>query len=162
MESCPCGSGQPFDDCCRPYLEGDRPAPTAEALMRSRYTAYVMSNIGYIEETTHASRRDQFNRKESEAWSRKAQWETLQIVHTENGGPQDEDGLVEFVVRFRDKGRMRQHNEVAEFKQEEGRWYFMDGKAPEQAQVIRPNPKVGRNDPCPCGSRKKFKKCCGA
>jgi SEC-C motif domain protein len=161
MDNCPCGSGIDYMQCCRPYIQGDEHAPTAEALMRSRYCAYVKSAIDYIYNTTHPSKRSQFNRDESLEWSRKAQWKSLEILRTESGGVEDETGIVEFVALYQEKGKAVRHHEVAEFTKENGCWYFVDGQAPKPTQVIRQGPKVGRNDPCPCGSGRKFKKCCG-
>lgn len=161
MELCPCGSEQAYGQCCDPFISGNQPAPTAEALMRSRYSAYVKNEIDYILDTTHTRHRSDFNREDTEAWSRRADWLSLEIIRTENGGAVDEQGIVEFVARYRDKGRMCQHHEVAEFKKEGQRWFFVDGRAPEPAQTVRKGAKIGRNQPCPCGSGKKYKKCCG-
>jgi SEC-C motif domain protein len=162
MELCPCGSEQPFGACCEPFIQGVQTAPTAEALMRSRYTAHVKTEIDYIHDTIHSSRREQFNRKESTAWSKRTEWISLEIVRTENGGPDDDEGIVEFVARYREKGKLCRHHEVAEFVKEEHKWFFLDGSAPQAAPTVRKGPKVGRNQPCPCGSGKKHKKCCGA
>jgi SEC-C motif-containing protein len=162
MEICPCGSGRDYADCCEPLIQGARAAETAEALMRSRYSAYVTNQIDYIYETTHDSQRSKFNRAESQAWSRNTEWQSLEILRSEAGGSGDDSGVVEFIARYREKGKAVQHHEVADFVKEEGRWYFMDGRAPKPAQVVRQGPKIGRNDPCPCGSKKKYKKCCGA
>jgi SEC-C motif-containing protein len=161
MDPCPCGSGQAYADCCEPLIDGLRPAETAEALMRSRYSAYAKTRIDYIRETTHESQRSQFNQDESTAWSRKADWISLEILRTEDGGPEDTVGVVEFVARYREKARMVRHHEIAEFVRESDRWLFKDGHAPKPEQAIRQGPKIGRNDPCPCGSGKKYKKCCG-
>lgn len=161
MENCPCGSGNDYMQCCRPYIQGTQDAPTAEALMRSRYSAYVASEIDYIYQTTHRSQRSKFNREESLAWARKADWKSLEILGTESGGPGDQSGTVEFVALYNEKGKAVRHHEIAEFTKEDGRWYFVDGHAPKPVQSIRQGPKIGRNDPCPCGSGRKFKKCCG-
>ena len=162
MELCPCGSELPFSKCCEPYISGDQTAPTAEALMRSRYSAYVKIKIDHIHDTTHASQRSEFNREDSEAWSRRADWRSLEIIRTEKGGIDDTQGSVEFVARYRDKGKMCQHHEVAEFKKEGEQWFFFDGHAPDPVQAVRKGEKIGRNQPCPCGRGKKYKKCCGA
>ena len=161
MPLCPCGSDQPYRECCQPFIKGERNAPTAEKLMQSRYSAYVHAEMDYIHDTTHISQRDQFNREESEAWSKRADWHSLKIVRTEAGGPDDDRGVVEFVARYREKGKMCQHHEVAEFKKEGQKWYFLDGRSPGPVQAVRKRAKIGRNQPCPCGSGKKYKKCCG-
>ena len=82
----------------------------------------------------------------------------LEIVAAK-GGPDDSEGQVEFIARFREKGVKKAHHELAEFKKEAGRWYFTDGKSAPQRPLV--SAKVGRNDPCSCGSGKKYKKCCG-
>jgi SEC-C motif-containing protein len=70
--------------------------------------------------------------------------------------------MVEFIARYVEKGQTVNHHEIAQFRREEGFWYFYDGQAPKPRTIKRETPKVGRNAPCPCGSGKKFKKCCGA
>jgi len=160
MSSCPCGSGRALDQCCGPILAG-APAPTAEALMRSRYTAFTLGDIGHIERTHAPEAREDFDRANAEAWAKAAKWEGLEIRHTESGTESDETGTVEFVARFRQAGQIMAHHELATFRKVEGTWCYVDGtlnpkEAPRHVQ------KVGRNDPCPCGSGKKYKKCCGA
>ena len=162
MDLCPCGSGQPYGTCCEPLIRGAQSAPTAETLMRARYTAHAVTEIDYIQNTTHSSRRDRFDRRQSTNWSKRMDWVSLEILRTDKGGLEDEQGVVEFVAQYRDKGKLYRHHEVAEFVKEDQCWFFLDGHAPEPAQTIRKEPKVGRNQPCPCGSGKKFKKCCGA
>jgi SEC-C motif-containing protein len=160
MELCPCGSGDVYAGCCEPLIRGERDAETAEALMRSRYSAYAKVEIDYLYQTTHLSQRSKFNHEESAAWSKKAQWISLEVLRTEKGGPDEDAGIVEFVARYREKERLVNHHEIAEFVREEGGWRFKDGHSPKPEQAIRKGPKIGRNDPCPCGSGKKHKKCC--
>jgi SEC-C motif-containing protein len=143
-------------------IQGARPAPTAEALMRSRYSAHVKAEVEYIYESTHPTQRRQVNRESVAEWCQNAEWLGFEIVETAAGGPDDDIGTVEFAAHYREKGKAVDHREVAEFKREDGRWYFVDGRAPKTVQFVRQGPKVGRNDPCSCGSGKKYKKCCGA
>ena len=158
MENCPCGSGAGFADCCSPFITGT-PAPTAEAVMRARYSAYVKVDVDYIFETTHPDARRDYDHKGTKEWAEGSEWLGLEIVATENGGEQDTEGKVEFVAAYRYKGLRRSHHERARFAKVEDKWYFVDGEA------VTPQPlaagKVGRNDPCPCGSGTKYKKCCG-
>ncbi len=161
MEPCPCGSQLAYSDCCEPLIRGTQNAPTAEALMRSRYTAHVKTEVDYIYETTHPTQRKNCNRDSVAAWSKKSEWQGLEVLKTEAGGAEDQSGTVEFIARYREKGKAVRHHEIAEFSRNEGRWYFKDGHAPKAIQAIRQGPKIGRNDPCPCGSGKKSKKCCG-
>ncbi len=161
MSLCPCGSGKAYADCCEPLISGEQTAQSAEALMRSRYSAYVNRDIDYVYDTLHPKKRHGFNRKESEQWARRSEWVSLEILRTEDGMPQDRSGVVEFIARYRQKDKPVQHHEVAEFVKEDDRWYFWDGTTPKIEQSVRKGPKLGRNDPCVCGSGKKYKKCCG-
>jgi SEC-C motif domain protein len=160
METCPCGSERPYDDCCRPLIEGRQNAETAEALMRSRYSAFVKTEIDYLCSTIPPAQQKNFNRPEAVKWSENSEWEGLEIIETGEGGPDDEAGTVEFIARFREKDKKVEHHEIAQFGKIDGRWYFIDGQAPKPKTVVHQGPKIGRNDPCPCGSGKKYKKCC--
>jgi SEC-C motif-containing protein len=161
MDRCPCGSEKDYSLCCQSLINGDRDADTAEALMRSRYSAHAKQAFDYIFDTTLPANRQDADRKSTAAWSRKLDWQRLEVRRIENGGPEDVSGIVEFVARYRKDGRAFDHHEVAEFVREDGRWFYKDGQAPQQVQAVRQGPKVGRNDPCTCGSGKKYKKCCG-
>jgi SEC-C motif-containing protein len=161
MESCPCGSGQAFGDCCEPLIQGKKYAQTAEDLLRSRYTAHVITDVDYIYDTTHPAQRRNVDRDRVAAWSRKSEWLGLEIIQTQAGQPSDDSGTVEFIARYREKGKTMEHREIAEFKKHESRWFFFDGQPPKPTQFIREGKKIGRNDPCPCGSGRKYKKCCG-
>jgi SEC-C motif domain protein len=159
--TCPCTSGLPFAHCCEPFLAGSAVPETAEKTMRSRYTAYARANIPYLMETLHPENRDEGDEEAARRWAERSDWTGLDIVATEGGGAGDSEGRVEFVARFRDrKGETHSHHEVSRFLKVDGRWLFRDGHGPEQAPVRNASPKVGRNDPCPCGSGKKYKKCC--
>lgn len=161
MEKCPCGSEKEYADCCEPLIKGERPAENPEALMRSRYTAYAKKFTDYIVETTHPDQLQADTRKTVEDWSKKTQWHSLQVVECTGGGPDDSEGTVEFIADYTEKGKKRKHHELAEFKKKNDKWFFFDAKMPQIRQYVRPEPKVGRNEPCPCGSGKKYKKCCG-
>jgi SEC-C motif domain protein len=160
-ELCSCDTKKPFSECCEPVLKGVRTPATAVELMRSRYTAYVRHEIDYIMNTLSPTRKKDTDRKATEEWSRDTQWEGLEIVSTVKGGPEDETGSVEFIAKFREKEEAKTHHELATFVKLKGSWYFEDGRTPPQKPVKSEGPKVGRNDPCPCGSGKKYKKCHG-
>ncbi|HVU15876.1 MAG TPA: YchJ family protein [Candidatus Didemnitutus sp.] len=161
MSNCPCGSGRSFEECCGPILAGT-PAPTAEALMRSRYTAYVKHDIAHLERTLSVAQRKDFSADSAKQWAETSEWLGLTILRTEKGGEQDDAGAVEFSAKFRAEGQDHEHVEAALFNREEGRWVYAGQLDQPGKTVRRESPKVGRNDPCPCGSGKKFKKCCGA
>ena len=157
--SCHCGAGTSYEACCQPYVTGERDAPSAEALMRSRYSAYVEGAIDYIAETHHPAKRDDFDHEGAAVWARSAAWKDLEIVESENAG--DDEGIVEFKARYVQEGNTITHHERSRFKRIDGRWFYDDGRMITEP-VKRASPKLGRNDPCHCGSGKKFKKCCGA
>lgn len=160
-KNCPCGTGKAFDACCGPYIAGTAPAPTAEALMRSRYSAYATGAIDYVQQTLAEAQRGSFDREAAEAWSKNSEWLGLDIHASREGGENDERGEVEFTASFAINGMPQQHRERAEFRREGGAWVYEDGDVKGNPTVRRDAPKVGRNDPCPCGSGKKHKKCCG-
>ena len=161
MEMCPCGSTRTYEECCGLLIKGERPAVTAEQVMRSRYSAYVKVETDYLFSTTHPDHRQGYDHKGTKLWAENSQWEGLEILGTSGGGPEDSEGEVEFIACYREKGLKKQYHENAHFKKENGIWYFTEGAAVAPKPIIRTEPKVGRNDPCPCGSGKKFKKCCG-
>lgn len=145
----------------RPFIEGKASPKTAAELMASRYVAYATGAVDYLLDSQDPKTRSTVDRKATESWSRDSEWLGLEIVRSEAGGPSDETGEVEFIARYRRSGKEHVHHELAQFRRSEGRWYFVDGEHVAQAPVRRATPKVGRNDPCPCGSGKKYKKCCG-
>lgn len=159
MNFCHCGSKKELKNCCGPILSGSKMPETAEETMRARYSAYVTGNISFIEETHHSDTRKEFDPEGAKEWSKKANWLGLQIKNVQNGGPDDEEGNVEFIATYEMDGEEKNHHEYSTFKKENGKWYFHDGHV-YGLTIERQGPKVGRNDPCPCGSGKKYKKCC--
>lgn len=166
-QTCPCRAQDaepaPLSACCGPYVEGERPAPSAEALMRSRYSAYALGHIDYLQDTLAPEHRASFDRKGAAVWSKKSQWLGLDIEATENGQPGDVKGHVDFTAHYVAEGVRQAHRERALFRFDAGdrRWYFVEGETRKSAPVVR-EARPGRNDPCSCGSGKKYKKCCGA
>jgi len=162
MSICHCGSGLEFDACCGPIIAG-APAPTAEALMRSRYTAYVVRAYDHLGKTLSEAQRQDFDPADAKRWAENSEWLGLTIHQTEKGGPDDKEGLVQFTARFKAEGKDNDHTEAAVFtRDEKNLWVYAGHLQPKGQPVRREAPKTGRNDPCPCGSGKKFKKCCGA
>lgn len=159
MTPCHCGSGAAYSACCEPIISGARYAETAQQLMRARYSAYVGVQMDFIFETTHPGQRQGYDHEGTKQWAESSEWLGLEIVGTTKGGQLEDDGEVEFIARFREKGILREHHENARFKKENGLWYFSEGSMvkPKPMTVNRP----GRNDPCGCGSGIKYKKCCG-
>jgi len=116
--------------------------------MRSRYTGYVLKLSEYLSRTWHSSTRP----SSLDIADDQTPWQRLEIIATDKGGQNDAEGSVEFAAFFRG-GQM---HERSRFVKEDGRWFYLDGEIMPPASMK----KVGRNDPCPCGSGKKYKKCC--
>ena len=154
LSKCECGSDVSANRCCVRYVGGEVAAPTAQALMRSRYFAFIHRNAEYLLESWHPSRRPTTLDFEQDT----TQWQKLQILDCVDGDVNDTRGIVEFKAYYVDGGRRHCLHERSSFIRETGRWYYVDGVVPEPLSP----PKVGRNQPCPCGSGKKFKRCCGA
>ena len=158
---CPCGSGKTYAECCEPIIKGTKKAPTAESLMRARYTAYEKQEIDFIINTCEDSVEvAEIDRKATEDWSKNSTWHGLQILRTEKGTESDEEGVVEFEATYTRKQIRDVHHEMAYFKKINGEWVYSVGQL-KTTTVVREGEKIGRNDPCPCGSGKKYKKCCG-
>ena len=147
---CPCGSGNLLDGCCGRYHAG-QPAPSAEALMRSRYSAYVLGLVDYLLDTTLPVQKNSLDRASISQWSAQSTWLGLEVESAELLGGKPEHAFVTFTARWHDVTGEHSHRERSAFVQNQGRWYFIDPTVPLKA---------GRNDACPCGSEQKFKKCC--
>jgi SEC-C motif domain protein len=160
MDSCPCGSGRAYAECCGPYISGAAKPATAEELMRSRYSAYARKAVDYIISTCLTDDEHDVDEAATRRWAEKSTWLGLKIVATDKGGPSDEAGTVEFRASYVLDGLREEHHERAEFEKRDGAWVYAEGEVIPET-VVREGPKVGRNDPCPCGSGKKYKKCCG-
>ncbi len=161
METCACGSTLAYEKCCQPFHLGKSWPETAEKMMRSRYSAFAKGEVDYIFSTHHPATRGEVTPKEIEDWSKKSKWLGLQVVTCRDGKETDSSGQVEFVAEYEMDGENYKHHEVADFKKQGDRWFFHDGRIVGHS-YHRETPKLGRNDPCSCGSGKKFKKCCGA
>ncbi|MCF7989736.1 MAG: YchJ family protein [Thiohalocapsa sp.] len=120
---CPCGGSRAFDDCCGPIIAGEREAETAEALMRSRYTAYALRELDYLRDSWHPA-----SRPAALDGAADAKWIGLDILACRDGGRKDAEGIVEFVARFKIGGRARRLHEISRFARVDGRWYYVDGE----------------------------------
>jgi len=154
MQYCPCGTGKYYTDCCGPFIQDQKKPAMPEALMRSRYTAYTEANIDYIARTMKEPAKKRFNPKSAFEWATQVEWLGLDVKKTSTQGTQ---GFVEFIAHFKEKGETKTLHELSEFRLENSEWYYVDGKFPVSTASTSP---VGRNDLCPCGSGRKYKKCC--
>ncbi len=124
MNNCPCGSDKTYNQCCRPYHDG-KSALTAEALMRSRYSAYVLRNGAYLHRSWHSSTRPS---KKGLLQLPATEWLGLEIVRTTLGGEQDSRGIVEFIASYRDGEQIGRLHETSQFVKEGGKWYYLVGE----------------------------------
>lgn len=159
-EKCPCGSTKSFGECCNVFLSGSALPRTAEDLMRARYSAYVVDEVDYIQNTNAPDDEEPFDVESARKWAKDSEWLGLEILDVTNGSEHDETGEVEFRARYKNEGKEYVHHEHSHFKKMDGKWCFSSGHLIQQPEV-RTEPKIGRNDPCTCGSGKKYKKCCG-
>jgi SEC-C motif-containing protein len=125
-DSCPCGSTLAYAACCGPWHAGAS-APTAEALMRSRYCAFVRRDAGHLARTSHPLLRSKLSARDLHS-SFALEWCGLEIVATTGGGEADQEGMVEFRARFRSGGKEQVHAERSRFVRIAGEWLYRDGK----------------------------------
>ena len=154
MTDCFCNSKQRYATCCEPYLHHQKTPQTPEALMRSRYTAYCLGDMDYIQKTMQGPALAGFDAANSKRWATRVHWIMLNVLNTslDNHGK----GYVEFVARFVEGSKLKSIHEKSEFIQDKGRWYYIDG-----VQFVTPTQTISRQGGCPCGSQRKFKNCHG-
>ncbi|OAI04573.1 zinc chelation protein SecC [Methylomonas methanica] len=156
LETCLCGSCLDYADCCGRYHGGKYYPSTAEALMRSRFSAYARRDVDYLLDTWDAGKRPMTIDFSKET----AQWQKLTIVSTKKGSAQDSKGIVEFKAFYRQDGEDYFMHEISRFVKSDSRWRYLDGVIKAAGKVALSSD-TGKNAPCPCGSGKKFKRCCG-
>jgi SEC-C motif-containing protein len=130
--------------------------------MRSRYTAYATGAWDHLGTTLAPEMLPEFNRAEVESSAKGAVALGLEVRALKEGGENDQTGSVEYVAKFKVGGQDYLHHEISQFRRDDGKWLYVDGVVNPKQPPRQVGPKTGRNDPCPCGSGKKFKKCCGA
>jgi len=120
---CPCCSGKDYQLCCKSYVEQTIDAPTALALMRSRYTAFTQLNENYLHHTWHPDTCPKYIHL-----NENTQWLGLKIKSTIAGGEKDTTGEVEFVARSKINGKASRLHERSQFRKVDNRWVYLDGK----------------------------------
>lgn len=120
-ERCPCGTGLPYGECCGPLHDGGR-AVTAEALMRSRFSAFARGDVAYLGRTWHPRTRPRDLELDADL-----RWYRLDVLRTERGGLLDDDGVVEFRAHYRSAAGRGALHEVSRFVRERGAWLYVDG-----------------------------------
>ncbi|MEC8382004.1 MAG: YchJ family metal-binding protein [Myxococcota bacterium] len=124
MNVCPCGSRFPYGMCCGPILSGNKPAETAESLMRSRYTAYVEANVDYLIQTYVAHKKHRLRPSHMRHSIQNTRWIGLTIIGVLDGRAQHNTGEVEFKARFIFDGRVQELHERSRFIREDGLWRY--------------------------------------
>ncbi|RUT79904.1 YchJ family protein [Ancylomarina longa] len=155
--NCYCGKSDKYLDCCGALHTGMRKAKTAEELMRSRYSAFVMANVDYILLTYADTTRPIGERQNILDWTKSVDWLGLEVLNTEKGNILDVEGYVEFQATYLEEGKRQKLYEKSFFQKENGCWRYVSG---EYSMDEKPEKLHGRNKPCYCGSGKKYKKCC--
>ncbi|MFW2366693.1 MAG: YchJ family protein [Desulforhopalus sp.] len=150
QSSCPCTSGLLFHKCCGEVIKDHRLAMSAERLMRSRYVAYVIKAEDYLLSSWHPTTRP--NKIDFEP--RPVRWLGLEIHGSELGRDSDSKGSVDFTATYYENGQICKLREKSHFVKEHGLWYYLSGKC----EIAKEKP--ARNSACPCGSGRKFKRCC--
>lgn len=119
---CPCGSGRALDDCCGPFLRGTRAVPDAEALMRSRYTAFALGDTAWLLATWHPDTRPaalDLNEEPRTKWIG-LQVQACRVLDADHAE-------VDFIARCRIGGRAHRLQERSRFVREQGHWFYLDG-----------------------------------
>jgi SEC-C motif-containing protein len=122
---CPCLSGETYGACCGPFHRGDSVAPTAEALMRSRFSAFAVGDVDYLQRTWHPSTRPDDLELDNDV-----RWYRLDILGVTRGAAHDTEGTVEFRAYFRSGGGPGDQHEASRFVRERGRWVYLDAIGP--------------------------------
>ncbi|NBX84925.1 MAG: YchJ family protein [Gammaproteobacteria bacterium] len=151
---CPCGTQKLFESCCQRFiLEKDYPL-NAEQLMRSRYSAFYLSDINYIKKTMKEPASHQFDSVETFRWMKKIKWIGLKILKTENLSISP--SYVEFSAQYIENDFLKTIHERSEFQLSDNRWFYTTGEHIEEPSIV-----LSQNKPCPCGNSKKYKNCHG-
>lgn len=156
---CPCCSGATFANCCKEIVAGTKLANTPLELMRSRYTAHVCKEMPHILRTMRGRALKLFDEEKTYTeWFDQSVWNKLEIIDSPEVQKYDKEGIVEFKAYYTFQGKDEFLHERSKFIKEDGQWFYVVGQKKNSAIAV--SNKIGRNDACPCGSGKKYKKCC--
>lgn len=127
MKLCPCCSNKNYADCCAPFLAKGKNPETAEKLMRSRYTAYYLCNLDYIEKTMLSPALKNFDKVSTLAWAKQVQWLGLKICSTRNDPQEPNISYVEFIAEYELSGKIQTLHEISKFRRQNNVWFYVDG-----------------------------------
>ncbi|GEA49716.1 UPF0225 protein [Vibrio inusitatus NBRC 102082] len=156
---CRCHSQKAYQDCCKPIHTDPKCALTPEQLMRARYCAHELRLVDFVVHTYHSSC-NAITEADAIAESVHGEWKKLEVVSTEPG-KDDNEGYVTFNAYFIEDKRQYSFTEKSRFVREDDQWFYIDGEMYDYPLPVKKR-EIGRNDPCTCGSGKKYKKCCGS
>lgn len=158
--SCYCGLPKPFQSCCQPIIDGIKVADTPEKLMRSRYSAYATVASDYLFNTTALSNQVNISIEQIQQWAKQTHWIKLTIEAADKSSLTNYDSnawpTVQFTALYIYQNRLCQLTERSVFIIEQQQWKYLSGNILVDEQIST----LKRNQPCPCGSQKKYKRCC--
>jgi SEC-C motif-containing protein len=125
---CPCGSQKIYPDCCGLYILEKNTAPTAEALMRSRYSAYALGNLEYIRDTMLPPAANGFNLKNAKERAKHIQWTRLEVLKSWQDDKHKDKAYVEFIAYYMSNDMHSNLHEISEFHFVENKWFYVDGE----------------------------------
>lgn len=159
--NCPCAPERSYEECCGRFHKGEAWPESPVELMQARYCAFATAEVSFLEQSQHPDHREDVDVDALRSWAKSSEWTGFEVLATEGGEAGESEGQVEFKAHYTFEEKEQTHHEVAHFEVQDGKWYFVDGHHIGPGTFVREEPKVGRNDPCPCGSGKKYKKCHG-
>ncbi len=154
---CPCGSNKDLELCCQTIIDGQVADASAEQLMRSRYTAYAQKNCAYIFNTYAKCKQPDNPLSEIQDWAKQCQWLKLEIIKpSQSRADNNQYQFVEFKASYLTNHEVWQMHECSRFVKEDGNWRYLDGDIKYHNRLKL----VTGNEQCPCGSPRKYKRCC--
>ena len=131
---------------------------TRPTTLRDRET----KQVEFLHQSLHPENRHDHDIEATRRWASGAQWLGLQVMAAPTEENDENEARVEFIATYKEGGIVKPHHEISRFSKLDDDWFYVDGELVTPQTATREHPKVGRNEPCPCGSGKKYKKCCGA
>lgn len=119
---CPCGSKLEYINCCQSFIDHKLIPKTPEQLMRSRYTAYSLANIDYIQETMLGGALQDFDAMDAREWAQSIKWLKLEVIRSNMIA--ENKGIVEFIAYYRYQNKKHQLHEISQFELINQRWYY--------------------------------------
>ncbi|MCX7125177.1 MAG: YchJ family metal-binding protein [Gammaproteobacteria bacterium] len=126
MDSCPCNTHKKFSDCCEPYLNNTKKAETPEILMRSRYSAYTLARIDYIQRTMCKKAAENYDPISAKKWASSIKWLGLTVIDAPSA--RGNVGTVTFIAQFSENNVSKSIHEKSTFEKINNEWFYVDGE----------------------------------